>query len=272
MGAPGGRPRGPPLRLSALCFAPLSAAFDNLAAGYDDGFTRTLLGERLRRAVWRRLDVLFAPGDRILELACGTGEDALHLAGRGVRVLATDVAPEMVRVAKEKLAGVPGAEVRHLAVEDLDRLDEPPFDGVLSDFGGLNCVADLPAAGRALAARLRPGAVAVLCVMGPVVPWEWLWFRGRGKAFRRLTPGGVEWRGLRVRYPTIRRLRSSFAPAFRMRRVAALGALLPPPYAESWAARHPRLIDRLDRWERRLETLPPLPWLADHYLMELERR
>ena len=30
---------------------PLSTAFDNLAAGYDDGFTRTLLGERLRRAV-----------------------------------------------------------------------------------------------------------------------------------------------------------------------------------------------------------------------------
>jgi len=57
----------------------------------------------------------------------------------------------------------------------------------------------------------------------------------------------------------------------RVRRVAALGALLPPSYAESWAGRHPRLIARLDLWERRLETVPPLPWLADHYLMELER-
>lgn len=250
----------------------MSAAFDNLAADYDDGFTRTLLGERLRRAVWRRLDARFAPGDRVLELACGTGEDALHLASRGVRVLATDASPEMVRVAGEKLSGLAEVEVRQLAVEDLESLDAPPFDGALSNFGGLNCVADLPAAGQALAARLRPGAVAVLCVMGPVVPWEWIWFRGRGKAFRRLTRGGVEWRGLRVRYPSIRALRSALSPAFRMRRVAALGALLPPPYAESWAARHPGLIDRLDRWERRLETVPPLPWLADHYLMELERR
>jgi hypothetical protein len=57
-----------------------------------------------------------------------------------------------------------------------------------------------------------------------------------------------------------------------MRRVAALGALLPPPYAEAWAARHPKLVEKLDRWERRWETVPPLPWLADHYLMELERR
>jgi SAM-dependent methyltransferase len=255
----------------------LSTAFDRLATEYDDGFTRTVLGERLRRAVWRRLDALFAPGDRILELACGTGEDALHLGHRGVRVLATDASPEMVRVAREKVerAGLTGVEVRQLAVEELDRLDESPFDGALSDFGGLNCVADLPAAGRALAARLRPGGIAVLCVMGPLVPWEWIWFLGHGqprKAFRRLTPGGVEWRGLRVRYPSIRGLRLALAPAFRVRRVAALGALLPPPYAEAWAARHPGLIDRIDRWERRLEAVPPLPWLADHYLMELERR
>ncbi|HEX5718474.1 MAG TPA: class I SAM-dependent methyltransferase [Thermoanaerobaculia bacterium] len=262
--------------LPAACamLTPLSTAFDKLAAEYDDGFTRTVLGERLRRAVWRRLDALFVPGDRVLELACGTGEDAVHLGGRGIRVLATDASPDMVRVAREKVerTGLTGVDVRQLAVEDLDRLDAPPFDGALSNFGGLNCVADLRAAGQTLAARLRPGAIAVLCVMGPVVPWEWVWFLGRGKAFRRLTPGGVEWRGLQIRYPSIRTLRRALSPSFRMRRVAALGALLPPPYAETWAARHPRLIDRLDRWERRLETVPPLPWLADHYLMELERR
>lgn len=257
---------------------PLSAAFDRLAAEYDAGFTRTDLGTRMRLAVWSRLDALFSPGDRVLELACGTGEDAVHLGERGVRVLATDASAEMVRVAAakvERAALTSQVEVRRLTVEELAGLEEGPFDGALSDFGGLNCVADLSAAGRALAARLRPGAVAVLCVMGPLVPWEWLWFLGHGqpgKAFRRLTPGGVEWRGLRVRYPSIRSLRRSFAPGFRVRRVAALGALLPPPYAESWAGRHPDFVDRLDRWERRLETVPPLPWFADHYLMELERR
>lgn len=261
----------------ALCSVPLSEAFDRLAAGYDAGFTRTDLGTRLRRAVWSRLDVLFRPGDRVLELACGTGEDAVHLGRRGVRVLATDASAEMARVAaaKVELAGLAGTiEVRRLAVEELAGLEEGPFDGALSDFGGLNCVNDFAGAGRALAARLRPGAVAVLCVMGPVVPWEWGWFLGHGqpgKAFRRFAPGGVEWRGLRVRYPSIRSLRRALAPGFRVRRVAALGALLPPPYAEGWAGRHPGLVDRLDRWERRLETVPPLPWLADHYLMELER-
>jgi ubiquinone/menaquinone biosynthesis C-methylase UbiE len=255
----------------------LSASFDSLAAGYDAAFTDMGIGLRLRRAVWRRLDALFSPGDRVLELACGTGEDAVHLAERGIHVLATDASPEMVRVAREKVAQrelTEKVEVRQLAVEDLDALDAPPFDGVLSDFGGLNCVADLTAVGKTLALRVRPGGVAVLCVMGPLVPWEWAWFLGHGqpaKAFRRLTRGGVDWRGLRIRYPSIHTLRKAFGPAFRMRRVAALGAFLPPSYVEGWASRHPALLDRLDRWERRLETVPPLPWLADHYLIELER-
>jgi hypothetical protein len=28
----------------------------------------------------------------------------------------------------------------------------------------------------------------------------------------------------------------------------------------------------MDSLERRFESVPPLPWLADHYLIELERR
>lgn len=259
--------------------------FDALAERYDADFTESELGRRYRRAVWRRLDALFGPGDRILELGCGTGEDAVHLAQRGVHVLATDVAPAMVDAARRKAARAGlGALVR---AERLDAAalegDVPPawlrtsgpFDGVVSDFGGLNCVADFEAVARGVAALLRPGARAAVCLMGPYVPWEWAWFllHGRpGTAFRRLRRGGAPWRGLTVRYPSVRRARAAFGSAFRVIRVAAVGALLPPTYAEPWAKRHPRVVAWLDRWERRLETAPVLPQLADHYLMELERR
>lgn len=252
--------------------------FDAAAADYDEAFSASLLGSLMRRAVWRRLDVDFAAGERVLELGCGTGEDALHLARQQVRVLATDRSAEMVAVARRKArqAGLSQRiEIRQLAIEDLGSLGDDRFDGALSNFGALNCVADLGAFGRALAACLRPGATAVLCVMGPVVPWEWAWLLWRGRvsaAFRRLRPGGVRWRGLDVRYPGIGALRRALQPAFRLHRVAAVGALLPPSYAESWAVAHPRTIAWLDRWERRCETWPPLPWLADHYLAEFERR
>lgn len=271
--------------------------FDELAADYDRGFTSSAIGSLMRQAVWRRLDACFRPGDRVLELNCGTGADAIYLARRGVHVLATDIAPAMLDLTRAKVARADlqsMVEVQQLALEELkmqnaecENHDDTaksfcilnsafciPFDGALSNFGGLNCVADLAGVAGGLAACLRPGAMTLLCVMGPIAPWEWAWYLWRrqpAKAFRRLRRGGVAWRGLAIRYPSIWSLRRAFAPWFRLRRASAVGTLLPPSYAEGWAVRRPRLLARLNRWERRLETLPPLPWLADHYLLELER-
>src|ERR1700734_944247 len=160
------------------------SAFDAIASDYDSRFTATTIGAAMRRAVWARCAVRFAPGSRVLEMNCGTGEDALWLARRGVNVLATDVSLAMLQIAENKLASLPrkgSAQFHRLAWEELDAFGEGPFDGVLSNFGGLNCVRDLRACARTLAAKLRPGAAAILCIMGPAVPWEWIWFLARGK-------------------------------------------------------------------------------------------
>lgn len=265
----------PPTRTSRLERGSADA-FDALAADYDETFTTSVLGTRMRAAVHRRLDACFAPGQRLVELGCGTGEDALYLARRGLEVTAIDRSAAMVETAREKVERAGLAEritLRRQSIEDWTADPGGPYDGALSNFGALNCVADLAPVARALTSALRPGGRAVLVIMGPLVPWEWLWFLARGRprdAFRRLRRGGVTWRGQQVRYPSPRTARRTFQPAFRPRRTSAVGALLPPTYAESWAARHPRLVDRLDRWERRAEAR--LSWLADHYVLELERR
>src|SRR5512142_2340783 len=71
-------------------------AFDHIGARYDAEFTNTDLSRWFRRRVWERLASLFKPGDRVIELGCGTGEDAIWLAKRGVRVLAGDASPAML--------------------------------------------------------------------------------------------------------------------------------------------------------------------------------
>jgi len=258
-----------------------AAVFDALALEYDARFTESVLGRIMRRAVWRWLDGAFAPGERVLELNCGTGEDAVHLAARGIHVLATDASAAMLDVARAKIsgAGLAGSvELRQLEIERLDELaamSRRPLDGAFSSFGGLNCVSDLPRVAGSLVALLKPGARVVLCVMGPMVPWEWAWFLARaqpGKALRRLDGRGVAWRGGTVRYPSIGVMRRAFAAGFAERRAGGLGVLVPPTYAEAWARRHPRLVERLDRWERVIEGWPIVPWFGDHYLLELERR
>lgn len=250
--------------------------FDELAADYDRSFTGTRVGRWMRAAAWRRCDVLFAPGSHVLEINCGTGEDAVHLAGRGVRVTATDASDAMVSEARRKVgnAGLESrVEVRRLAIEQLGP-EMGMFDGLLSNFGGLNCVDDLPAAARGIASVVRDGGRVLVCVMGPRVPWEWLWFLARGdlaRAGRRLRDGGATWRGLTIRYYTANDVRGAFAPAFRVTRVSALGAIMPPPFAESWTLAHPRMAGAFEKLERALETTWPLPALADHVVVELQR-
>jgi SAM-dependent methyltransferase len=253
------------------------SAFDSMADGYDSEFTHTAIGTLMRNAVWQRCALRFAAGSRVLEMNCGTGEDALWLARRGIQVLATDASPAMLQVAQQKLIDTSAdgsVRFQRLAWEELDRLEEHSFDGALSNFGGLNCVGDLRIAAHALAKKLRPGAAAILCIMGPFVPWEWIWFLGHGdprRAFRRLRRGGAMWSGIPIRYPSSAKTARAFAPEFRVLRVSAIGALLPPPYTEKGLGRYPRIIAALNRLERRFDTLWPLPMLADHYLLELER-
>src|SRR5271157_3989256 len=92
--------------------------FDLIAARYDALWTTTPIGRAQRDLVWRDVDPLFHPGDRILDVGCGTGEDAAHLAARGVSVYATDPSPAMIHLAAAR--GGFNTEVR--SEQDLEQI------------------------------------------------------------------------------------------------------------------------------------------------------
>src|SRR5215471_7976723 len=84
----------------------LPQAYWNIAAEtYEHVFTETLPGQLWRDSVWRELDTGFLSGQRVLELNCGTGIDALHLASRGVSVVACDISSRMIELARQRAAG-----------------------------------------------------------------------------------------------------------------------------------------------------------------------
>src|SRR5215207_7784405 len=103
-------------------------AFDLLAPTYDEDFTCSPIARWLRDQTHARLDTLFHAGETVLELGCGTGEDALYLARRGVRVLATDASEEMLAAAGVKATGEPLMSVQKLDIRDLSDSTEKSFD------------------------------------------------------------------------------------------------------------------------------------------------
>jgi SAM-dependent methyltransferase len=254
------------------------AAFDSIAGGYDAEFTTSALGRVLRRMVWERFAACFAPQSSLLELGCGTGEDAIHLAKLGHRVLATDASPRMVDCARRKAeaAGVAGRiRFRVVPMESLSTvLGTEIFDGVYSNFGAVNCAPDLAALAARLALRLAPKAPLVWVIMGRVVPWEMGWYLLRGdprRAFRRFRRAGSEWRGLTVRYPTPRRCARLLEPHFVDSLVRPLGVILPPSYAADWLERNPRMRTWLARVERALFERARGAGFSDHYVLEARR-
>ncbi len=258
------------------------AAFDGLAADYDVRFTERALGRALRGEVWRRSAASFSAGDRILDLGCGSGVDAHWLASRGCRVVGLDASSAMLERARARCASMPESlrpRFHHVPAERLGELSafDGPFDGLLSNFGVINCIADLPALGCRLAERMRPGARIVLVVMGPFCLLELLGFGIRldRRAWRRLGPrpirAKVGGRDLWLRYPSPERVRAAFGPRFAPRGLRALGLLLPPTDLAGALERRPERLRRRLVVERRLAGLPLAARLSDHYLLELER-
>jgi SAM-dependent methyltransferase len=272
-------------------------AFDAFADAYDDDFTHSLLGQLLRPRVWDILARHFTAGQHVLELTCGTGEDAVWLARRGVHVTATDGSAEMVKRAKAKAeaAGVAredeeakgrgSVEVRQVSLQEVIEgyfggqpsvVGGHLFDGVFSNFGGLNTIGGWRDLAAALAEVVKPGGVVILVPMGPVCPWEIFWYLAHGRprtALRRFAQEGATAKigdsVIPIWYPSAQRLQADFAPWFQCRRTESLGLWLPPSYLDHWVNKWPALFRWLNRVEKATARLTG-GW-GDHYVAIFER-
>lgn len=261
----------------------LASPFDAIADRYDQTFISSLIGEAQRGAVWRKLAKTFRSGDHILEIGCGTGVDACFLAEHNITVAASDPSPQMIEVAKHRIQQRSLQKLVRpfvMRAEDITGLPaDELFDGVFSNFGALNCVEDIKRVARGLARLLKPGAIAVLCWMGPCCVWEIGWYLAQGrrdKAFRRFNSDGVSARiadgaFVHVRYPSVRFLARVFAPEFRLKSVQGIGVAVPPSYLEPWAGRHPHLVRLCRQFDACFGRWPGIRSLGDHVLVHLQR-
>jgi cyclopropane fatty-acyl-phospholipid synthase-like methyltransferase len=111
---------------------------------------------------------------RVLDLGCGTGENALYLAARGLDVLGVDIAEEAIRKARLK-AAQRGVNV-HFDVADVLDLNEysHQFDTAV-DSGAFHVFddEDRRAYVTSVHTALRPSGRLFLCCFSELEPGDW---------------------------------------------------------------------------------------------------
>ncbi|MBB1244238.1 demethylmenaquinone methyltransferase [Streptomyces durbertensis] len=136
----------------------VASMFDDVAARYD--LTNDVLSLGQSR-LWRRevaRAVAARPGDRVLDLAAGTGTSSLPFADAGAYTVACDFSLGMLREGRRRHPGLPFVAGDGMRLPFADGT----FDVVTNSFG-LRNIQDTDAALRELLRVTRPGGRVVVC-------------------------------------------------------------------------------------------------------------
>lgn len=159
--------------------------FTTIAARYD---LITRLLSFGRDQAWKRRVVELArvgPGDRVLDLACGTGDLVERSRERGAQVVGLDLTPRMLALARQRHIQAP------LVAADMCLLPvvSETFSVVTVGYG-LRNVPDLPVALKEIHRALKPGGR--LCALDFDRP-ESAWLRGIYLGYLNVVGGALGW-------------------------------------------------------------------------------
>lgn len=259
------------------------AAFDQLAFGYDASFSQTPLGKLHRERVWEILDnqPWLKKKLHILEVNCGTGDDAMEWAKRGHRVLATDISPEMIEAGRKKAGkGFESLEFKVSGFSDISPLEVGKnMDLIFSNFGGLNCISpeELKESIKCFATMIKPGGHLAMVIMPDFCLWEILIFLLRGEwknAFRRFrqpSEATILGQSFPVYYYSPAQIIKLTRSDFKCLRVYPIGFFLPPSGRNHLFSRFPKWLKMLNTCENRVSRFSFLGRFSDHYLIILEK-
>ncbi|MCB9136317.1 MAG: class I SAM-dependent methyltransferase [Anaerolineales bacterium] len=254
-----------------------SHAYDAISSAYDVSVSPNAW---MRNFLWEKYLDCFLPGDHILDIACGTGIDALHLARNQICVTGIDHSFGMLTQLAQK--GITESKHIHVntIVADFSHLPfpkQPFFDGAISSFAGLNTATNLASFVEGISALLKPGGHLFIHMLNRFCVWEWLALLAHGrwqeavKYPTRLT-FTVSIAGIDVPhylYSPSETYYQYFVQDFELFKSYGLGSLRPHThirYIPFWLVRY------LEHWEKRVNTLPILRDWGDFFLLHLVKR
>lgn len=264
----------------------VARGYDLIADHYDSVEGRNAISERVRRASLQLALASFRPGDRILELGCGTGRDAVSLASHRIFIDASDVSPAMVEATRARADREGVGEFVRTSVNSaaVAANEGGPYDGAYSNGAVLNLEPNFRELAQGLTRTLRPGAPAVLTAANRLSLFELLLYplalRPR-KAFRKLSrsvpiPISREGFGKRyvvaTRFLTPREFVAPFVGSFVIEAWRGLQVFTPPWNMVDIATRFRDAVTPLEAIENRLGHVRGVRSLGAIYLLKLRRK
>jgi len=262
----------------------MAAPFDHIATT-DSVLTRSAIGQLQRKQVWNYLESItpHLDGLEILELNCGTGDDALLFSDKGINIVATDVSEEMLKVTVQKANQFSMQNKISSHYLDLDTFDETLFDKkfdlVFSNFGVTNCInpESLKKLLHKIPSILSPGGRFVAVVMPKFCLWEsvYMFLKFRfGKVFRRMTNKGIavdiQGTSIKTWYYNPSKIRKWTGSKFKLVTTRPIGFALPPSQLESNFTRKKGFLLRLNSLEKKFHKVSILSTMADQFIIDLQ--
>ncbi len=270
-------------------YAHVAKGYDLISTTYDDVEAANWVGRRLRERMQAALFRTFRPGQRVLEVGCGTGIEALALAQRGIDVVATDLSEDMVRLVQRKAdgLGIRNVAVRQLAAHEIGSLagefGEASFDGAYSHGGVMNMDPRIEDVAAGLRRLLHPGARFLSTVVNQTSLFEAVFYPLVGKprkGYRRLghdVPIPITRHVAHRNYVVPTRFYSPHAfvrllgDGFALRRLEGIEILLPPWNLSDLVDRLEPLARAVEAVESRLADKAPFNSWGSIFLAEVER-
>lgn len=260
-----------------------SEAFSKQAPIFDQLYGSDSIIVYKRKRVRDHILQFAKPNGVMLELNCGTGEDALFFAQKGFTIHATDLSDRMLAILNQKTRA--SDFQKNISTElcpftELDSLkNRAPFDVVYSNFGGLNCTRELDKVLHDVSALVTPGGIVTLVVISKFCLWEaLLLFKGKFKtAFRRFfskhgRKAHIEGHHFKCWYYPPSFVKKALKKDFDVLQVEGLCTLVPPSYIENFGGKYPKLFSFLKRKEDKWKSKWPWKYMGDYFIISLRKK
>lgn len=260
-----------------------ATAFSKQSVVFDELYSRNTIVNYKRERVRATFMQYVLPGSTVLELNCGTGEDAIFFAGQDYKIHATDVSEGMIAVLKEKVRvrgltdKITNECCSYTALNTLKNKQQ--YDAIFSNFGGLNCTDALDKVLLFFNDLLKPGGIVCLVVIPKFCLWETLLFlKGKFKtAFRRFFSKNGRRAHIEGKYFTCWYYNPSYITGvlknnFTIETIEGLCTIVPPSYIEGFAEKYPRVFKFLAAKENKLKAKRPWRSIGDYSVVVVRKK